>query len=339
MARNQRTYPEASSELEETLIDRTFDRIDEGNYQYAAIGIDMAASESRWGFTLITLDEKLTCGTAQLLLPHRFTIDGFTKTHPIKPSRQVLISVLAGLQKRKITTAVAVDVPFGWPVKHGDFAKEWNASDGVSLEFSLPERDDFEYRKTDLMFKELLGSELFSVGADKIASAAYEWAQLRIKLERYFKHCDVGFANAPVDGIEVFETYPAAFVRLNYPGCEKFKSGETKRTKTPTDARDSARNSEEVRIALFDQIQQQYQFNIGHDKSIIDLACSTSASDAFDGFLCAVCAWDYLKYRRFGTDSHRTSTPNELIGQNQAQALRKLIEKEGWILVRIPNSK
>jgi hypothetical protein len=118
------SFEECSCEWQENLIVRVFEAIDRGPCGAAAIGLDMAAHEDNWGLCLLTLDTDYRQGILLLLLPHRATLEGFSRHCPVKPSLTYLQDLLSGLRERKIATAFAVDVPLGWPELHGDFTND-----------------------------------------------------------------------------------------------------------------------------------------------------------------------------------------------------------------------
>ncbi len=329
MAKSKKpSFKDCSRDWQDSLIKRMFEKLDLEDCAAAAIGFDMAAKEDNWGLCVLTVDIKYENGKLQLLLPHHATVERYPKQFPIKPTLAHLRDLLAGLRERKIWTVLAVDVPLGWPGSHGDFTNDWSAMNGATTE--LPTRDEFEYRLADLRLKERLGANLFAVGADKIASAAFQWANVRTGLGSLIDACDVGFGTNGDPLITLFETYPAAFVRLNCPNWVKYKSGEKKSKKCP-----DPQSSAKLRCQLVDQISQDYSLDSSRCQSQLDQACLASRSDAFDGFLSALSAWDYLRWRRDGTESHTTTTPEALFGNPPTDKMRKRIEAEGWILTRM----
>jgi hypothetical protein len=338
MAKSQRpSFGDRSNEWKETVVARLLAEIDKADCGAVAIGLDMAAQEQKWGLSLITLDKTCSAGALQLLLPHRAAIEGFSRHCPMKPSTDYLQGILAGLLERNIPTALAVDVPLGWPASHSQFTKNWAAISGSHADV-IPARDDFEYRKTDLSLRVELrkhdpGASLFAVGADKIASAAFVWARVRTHLSDLITACDVGFGSKPPDTIVLFETYPAAFVRLNYPEWIEYKTGENSGKRSDTN-----RSAKELRNGLEERLLDDYHLDVAKCRPHLDLACDSPPSDAFDGVLSALCAWDYLKFRSSGLPPVTMSTPQQLIDHEIDQNTRELIEKEGWILTRMPKS-
>jgi len=346
MAKNRNAgFKSESQRWKDSLVARVLADIDRAKCSEVAIGLDMAAQEDFWGLALITLDESCSSGALKLLLPHRATIEPFSEHCPMKPSTECLQGILAGLHERKIPTAMAVDVPMGWPVPHADFTKTWSALSGSDAG-SIPGRDHFEYRKTDLFLRVELqkkdsGASLFAVGADKIASAAFEWAKVRAQLSDLITSCDVGFGSKTTDPIVLFETYPAAFLRLNYPEWIKYKTGEksNKRSNASLTAeklRNGVRDKKVMRNELVKKLLDDYQLDVTTCRAHLDLACSSPRSDAFDGFLSALCAWDYLRFRKSGDSLFTMSIPKMLLSEPVNDATRQIIEKEGWILTRLP---
>jgi hypothetical protein len=333
MAKSKKpSFEECSHDWQENLIVRVFEAIDQRQCAAAAIGLDMAAREDNWGLCLLTLDADYRQGVLQLLLPHRATLEGFSRHCPIKPSLTYLQNLLAGLRERKIATSFAVDVPLGWPELHGDFTNDWSAMTGATTE--LPSRDDFEYRLTDLHMKERLGANLFAVGADKIASAAFQWAKARTQLDGLIDACDVGFGVSGDPLVTLFETYPAAFVRLNYSEWIKYKTADN-----TSETDESQPATELLRKPLLDRMLQDYAMDTSRCEAHLHLSCISPRSDAFDGFLSALTAWDYLRWRRYGVTSHEATTPRSLLGCAPDAKQKDRIKREGWILTRMSQLK
>jgi hypothetical protein len=135
-------------------------------------------------------------------------------------------------------------------------------------------------------------------------------------------------------GVLFFETYPSAFVRLNYPSFSGYKTlKEAKESDEPAQDQPAER---QARHDLLDAIGANYSIDTTHCASALETACATSASDAFDGFLSAIAAWDYLKWRFQQASTVRMSSPAELLGVQRAEDEKTRIKKEGWFLVRLP---
>jgi hypothetical protein len=328
MAKEKKTSSKGCpTDWQRKTIKELFEKVEKESCGFAAVGLDMAAQEDKWGLSLITLDKSCTKGNLHLILPHFTAIAGSAEHFVVSPSLSYLKALLSELRSRKITTALAVDIPLGWPAWHGKFTNSWSATSRTSQQ--LLSRDEFERRITDHKLKEKTKANLLAVGADKIASAAYAWAMHRVKLTELIDVCDVG---VKVDGeslVTLFETYPAGYVRLNYGDFVKYKSGEKKTKKCP-----SPRSTASIRYALFDQLQKDYSLRLNGCESQINQACSVCASDAFDGFLSALTAWDYLRWRKYGVESHETTTPESLLERELTDEDIELINLEGWILIR-----
>jgi hypothetical protein len=299
-----------------------------GPTQAIAIGLDMAADERNWGLALLAL--RNNCSEAQLvsLDPHHAIVDGRRAPFRIRSSRQRLASFLEAFQAKQIPIALAVDVPFGWPRPHAAFTQAWSAESGCAPGL-IPQRNDFEYRLTDLCLRTELrrshpGAALFAVGADKIASAAFEWARVRSQLAGLDIACDFGLGDVHQSKTVMFETYPAAFVRFNYPGFIQYKSG-TKSTR-----------STEVRSNLLKQLLTDYPLVYPEHGGFLQQACAASRSDPFDGFLCALSAWDYLRWKGSGEKGVIMTTPARLLQPTPTPQQIATIKVEGWILVRMP---
>lgn len=331
-------FEDVANTYEEELLTGVLQSITSGRTEYVAVGIDMAAQEGNWGLSVITIDQQLNRGALRLLLPHRFDLKGFKRKRPIKPSAGFIAQLVRGLADHRITAAVAVDVPFGWPKEHSSFLEDWSAVSALGREISIPSRCCFEYRLCDRAMMGLLKFEgrsaaVLAVGADKIASAAFQWATQRIGMPG-FERVDLGYESTMVDRAVCFETYPSAFVRLNYPSFAGYK---TLKDSTAEDEPAQAKLTErQVRHDLLDAIRGDYQIDAGPCANALEAACATSTSDAFDGFLSAITAWDYLKWRTQPAGTLRMSSPTELLGTHGAATQESRIQKEGWFLVRLP---
>ncbi|OWK45524.1 DUF429 domain-containing protein [Fimbriiglobus ruber] len=338
--RKKLLFADVASDFEKALLASVLPDITSGRAGFVAVGIDMAAQEDNWGVSVITIDEGLSRGSLRLLLPHRFDLDGYKKKHPVKPSGAFIAQLVSGLIEHRIPAAVAVDVPFGWPQEHSSFLEAWSAVPVQGVAISPPSRSCFEYRLCDRAMMRLLKQEgraaaVLAVGADKIASAAFQWAIQRVGLPG-FGQVDVGH-DPPVGGeVVYFETYPSALVRLNYPSFAGYKT--LKETKEGGKAAHDQPAERQARHDLLDAIRGEYCIDTTHCVSALEAACATSASDAFDGFLSAITAWDYLKWRTRQAGTVRMSSPTELLGPRTAAAEKARIEKEGWFLVRLPIS-
>lgn len=336
--RKKPLFADVASDFQTALLASVLPDITSGRAGFVAVGIDMAAREGNWGVSVITIDKELSRGSLRLLLPHRFDLDGYKKKHPVKPTGAFIAQLVSGLIDHRIPAAVAVDVPFGWPQEHSSFLEAWSAVPVQGAAISPPSRSCFEYRLCDRAMMRLLKDEgraaaVLAVGADKIASAAFQWAIQRVGLPG-FGQVDVGYDPPVGSEIVYFETYPSALVRLNYPSFAGYKTlKEAEEDSKPVEDQPAER---QARHDLLDAIRAEYCIDTTHCASALEAACATSASDAFDGFLSAITAWDYLKWRTRQAGTVRMSSPTELLGPKTAATEKARIEKEGWFLVRLP---
>ncbi|MDB5350158.1 MAG: hypothetical protein JWN86_1405 [Planctomycetota bacterium] len=331
-------YADAARQFEESLLNNVLPGITSAGANYVALGVDMAAQEGNWGLSVLAINGDLGSGSLRLLLPHRFDLDEFKKQHGITPSGTLIARLVSGLADHGIPAVVAVDVPFGWPQEQSSFLNSWSAVPIRGKAISPPPRHCFEYRLCDRTMMGVLkrsgrSASVLAVGADKIASAAFQWANRRIGLPG-FERVDVGYDRPEGGGVVYFETYPSAFVRLNYPSLAGYKTlkeaeedGEQPQTQT---------SKREVRHDLLDAIQAEYRIETAHCAGALEAACATPASDAFDGLLSAITAWDYLRWRIQKAGTVLMSSPTGLLGPRTAATERARIEREGWFLVRMP---
>lgn len=326
------SFEDKRKEYQNGLVSRFLAEVDESDFKTVAIGLDMAADEDKWGLSIIALNSDCTRGQLVLLLPHRATLDNFKQVCSMKPSVEYLHGIIDGLRQRNIRVALAVDVPLGWPDSHGRFLDTWSAKSACSQNL-IPERENFEYRLCDLTLREHLRTldpraSLFAVGADKIACAAFEWARIRTSLLELISSCDVDCVTSNEDRVVLFETYPAAFIRLNYPEFISYKSGEDK-------ANSSTSSAEDVRLRLTEKLLKDYHINIENERNRVAQACKSARSDAIDGFLSALSAWDYLRWKSSKGASHEMTTFEKLLDHAPSQEEIEKIQREGWILVRM----
>ena len=150
-----------------------------------AVGLDMAASEENWGLCVLEVSHGLETAKLRLLLP-RPKVNQNGQPSPTllcKPNVAQLARLLTFVRAEEKSGALAVDVPFGWPTDQSFFLNHWNASHGwPGEELRLIERDNFERRFCDRSFRDNQNHPNItplSVGADKIAAAAFRWAELR----------------------------------------------------------------------------------------------------------------------------------------------------------------
>ncbi len=420
-------FDEVAKTVERGLREQALPGIASCGDTYAAVGIDMATQDSHWGLSVITMGDDMKCGTVRLILPYQAKVEGFDRRRKLEPARHILFELLLKLSANNFITAVAVDVPFGWPEYHWTFLQTWSALMACKPESTSPlVLDKFKYRLCDRTLMACLGNHnnIFAVGADKISSSAFEWASIRCSDDwKTNWQVDLGLSDdrkASKGDVVFFETYPSAFVRLNYPEWTGYKTGndlskgykvslKPLKSKKPHNTILVDFSSEELSFHIYDDngvvvrdieekelVAKEPQVNAlkdqrkhllglsGHNKKekeritkrikeevkrILDFdkaaymkecrvklmkrlmeknrlshdrtedseneACSTSASDAFDGFLSAVTALDYLKWRQKELPDRQMSSPSVLLGHEPINEQRKQIEKEGWILVRL----
>lgn len=284
-----------------------------------ALGFDAAASEDNWGLCILVLSPDLQSAQMPLLLPQpKINAGGnISPTLLCRPSKEVLLGLLRHLNDMGVPASIGVDIPFGWPDCHREFVDHWTAQTGWSGGGPVPARADFERRWCDLeLHKKYPFIQPLSVGADTIAQAAFCWSKVRQELNHIPIGVDVGLE--PVQAkLSLFETYPGAFVKLAAVDFGNYKGRPT------------------VRRNLLSTLRNQYNLVLEiHQSEWLEWACEQRGSpDAFDAFLCALCAWDHLRHR-FKPGSIPLTTPASLLNRMVTQAESERIRREGWILVR-----
>ncbi|MDA8745231.1 DUF429 domain-containing protein [Rubripirellula amarantea] len=289
-----------------------------------AIGIDVAASMSNWGLSVIRLAEDPKRNTIAAIFPHSLkTADGLDhKTIFCRPSSGIVKSLLEWINTEKISTIIAVDVPFGWPTHHRDFLNNFSAAAGLNEGQELPSRRDFERRFCDVAltqrFKDQRVAPL-SVSADTLGQAAFSWAVERQKLANLIGAVDLGLPTNETHLVRCIETYPAAFVRCCFPDQANYKSA----------------TQQEQRRELVSQLFRAYDLSSNEEVNTwCERACCQAGSpDALDSLLCAFCGWDHLQFRS-GRHDIAMSTPNKLLNRPMTKTEESRIESEGWILFR-----
>lgn len=284
-----------------------------------AIGIDAAANDENWGLCVLTLTLDLQSAQMPLLLPQpRINASGQTSpTLLCRPSKDALLGLLGHLTELRVLTSIGVDIPFGWPDGHRGFVDHWAAQAGWSTGGRLPARTDFERRWCDQELRRRYPFiQPLSVGADTIAQAAFCWATFRQELHRFPMAVDLGLEQVQTP-IALFETYPAAFVKLAAADFGNYK-------KKPA-----------VRHNLLSTLISQYPLVLeNHSSEWLEWACEQRGSpNAFDAFLCALCAWDHLRHR-VQPGSIPLTTPAAVLNRPLTQLDDERIRREGWILVR-----
>lgn len=181
----------------------------------------------------------------------------------------------------------------------------------------MPTSERFARRLCDLRLTERYPAvQPFAVGADKIALASVAWSVARQTLGPYLGHLDFGL-DGRREGFCTFETYPGAFVKLvaHEYGDYKGDSG--------------------VRTRLLGALSAEYQFGrAGGVDAGLSWACNQRGSpNAFDALLCALSAWDHVRWRA-GEADFGLSTPDHLLQRPPSFNEVRQIRREGWILVR-----
>lgn len=275
-----------------------------------AIGFDVAAQEDNWGLCVLLLDVNLQHGSLKLLLPSPMPEVQYAKYQILHQLLEVTVAASCG-------GAMAVDVPFGWPDEHRRFVDHWSATAGWNDLSPLPERDEFERRLTAVRLRRLDVKPL-AVGSDKIACAAFKWAQCRMVFGELLGSIDVGLPMAVQGKMVTFETYPGAFVNINLP--REIWSYKKKHHLSN-------------RRRIWNMLTEVYPLDNDERSALwIEHALTTAHSDAFDSLLCAFAAWDYLRWRRGFADVTLT-TPDRLLGEEFLQYHDQIL-REGWMLVR-----
>jgi hypothetical protein len=283
-----------------------------------ALGLDMAANPDNWGFAALLVDMEYQRAHISLLLPHaKINKDrSLSPTLLCRPHSDLIRNVLQLVRQSGNAAALAVDVPFGWPIEHHHFTSAWSASAGWGSPESLPSRQSFERRWSDLaLTAKYPNIQPLSVGADTLAQAAFMWAHFRSQLGNEVEPVDVG-EDGFAQRFATFETYPAAFVKLVAGDFGDYKS------------------KPDVRKLLRDALRRQYVIQADQCvDSWIEWACKQKGSpNAFDALLSALTAWDYLKWRG-GVQGVHVTSPEALLARVPTER-EKVIRTEGWILVR-----
>jgi len=178
------------------------------------------------------------------------------------------------------------------------------------------ERSHFEWRLTDRVVHERLRLRPLSVSADAIGQAAFAWARTRRRLGDRLGVFDVGLGLPTLDGLQTFETYPAAFVAAQSADLADYKSKPA------------------VRRKLLDRLLGAHNVsNRERWEAALSWAIDQKGSpDACDALLCALLAWAHLRWRAGHPDA-RLTRPEEWLGVDRVHAESDRIEREGWILI------
>ncbi|MCC9608086.1 DUF429 domain-containing protein [Blastopirellula sp. JC732] len=284
-----------------------------------AIGLDFAAQESNWGLCVLVITEGLTVGELCLLLPQpRVTAKGKkSKTLLCRPSQQAFVEILGIVREANCVASVAVDVPFGWPTNQAEFLQNWSAESCVEEMTAIPDGKRFAFRFCDRQLCERFESiQPLAVGADRIALAARSWAETRLGLKSIPHSIDFGLELCK-DRLALFECYPGAFVKRVAAKLGNYK-------KIPA-----------IRRQLLEELLGKYQIPLREEQQEwLEWAIEQKGSpDAFDAFLCALSAWDHLKYRR-NPDDVCLTTPRFMLDRDLREEEIDQVRREGWILVR-----
>lgn len=199
----------------------------------------------------------------------------------------------------------------------------------------LPGREEFERRLVDRRLHDAHPEiNPLAVGSDKIACAAFKWAQFRMELNNLLGHVVFGFPEekegyptGKQPTLATFETYPGAFVNINLPEIKHYKGGV---------AREQQRSTIDRR-RIWEQLKREYKLsNEGHERVTewIEYSQKTVRSDAFDALLCACAAWDYLRWRSNHDDVTLTTPDNGNLLGAEWRDHQDQVQREGWILVR-----
>lgn len=295
----------------------------ENGDQYA-IGIDFAASAKNWGLSVIRIGNDASRNAITAIFPHPLkTADGTDhKTNFCRPTSEVVRSLLQWIADQKIDATIAVDVPFGWPVRHREFLNHFCAASGLESPYELPTRENFERRFCDLAltkrFKDQRVAPL-SVSADTLGQAAFSWAVERQKLRELIGFTDIGLSTDRQYPVQCIETYPAAFVRCCFPELADYKSA----------------NQIDQRRRLVGRLLKFYDLHPDDEiETWCERACCQKGSpDALDSLLCAFCAWDYDR-SQIGDSKILISTPANILKRSLTKTEEATIRSEGWILFR-----
>ena len=322
---------EISDNIQKSLQRLLSKKTGKNSYSWYAIGLDMASKEGNCGLCVLGLNKTLDKATILDLYPRPKINNDFNlaKKNLERPTNSILKNLLKSKKDTNCPLAMGVDVQFGWPIGFSEFVKDWKASEGRENTF---ETDSFIYRLTDEKISNLTGNNVLSVSSDKIARCAFAWAKTR----KYLQNEDINFfIDLGLDhGVSkknklpsFFECYPGAFIKHLYGEFDGYKSDIEKRK------------------LLLKKLLEKY--NIKKDKSnFLWLIWSLyqgkktkdggvgggGSCDAFDSFLWALNAWEYLKWVNNPTGAPIT-TPGKLLGMSVNNLDIEKIKKEGWILI------
>jgi hypothetical protein len=197
-------------------------------------------------------------------------------------------------------TAIGVDVPFGWPTPFAHFVAGWSVGEPCSS--SIPTRDAFSYRTTDLVVREMVRKTPLSVSSDRIALGAFAWAKLVAK-HGFRAQIDCGAGPSSRTWPTIIEVYPAAtLTALSASGRLEIAS---------------YKSDEGVRASLLVALCDRFRIECS-PSDLETLASSGDDSDKTDAFVAALTTAMYA-----GSLKPGVARPSE----NQRDTARR----EGWI--------
>lgn len=229
-------------------------------------------------------------------------LDRVVDTKTSNLDNQSLSCRLLELTKNWEEIILAIDSPMGWPANMSRDLKNHIA--GTKLQNEPREsRQNYFRRTTDKFIQRALSQTPLSIGADKIASMAFDALEIMDNINWKFQ-LDVGY------GIEsnykVIEVYPSATIADRLKNKPKI-SGK--------------KSDYGVRERIFNSIIEVPGSTISKDfLSGFDVL---SSDHLFDAFLCLMTGIDYVKeklYRPIEVNNITNMTMNE-----------EIIRKEGWI--------
>jgi predicted nuclease with RNAse H fold len=154
--------------------------------QVRVAGIDWAAKPK---------DRALVC------LSHgdRFQIEGVES--PLSDER--VKGICTSLDYR----VIAVDTPFGWPVRFSEFVASWSPTEECQV--PVPKDEDFRLRLTDRIVHQDTGKSPLSVSSDKIGRTAHEWVKV-LQEGNLQSRVKAGLDRSQQGEPAIIEVYPAA---------------------------------------------------------------------------------------------------------------------------------
>jgi predicted nuclease with RNAse H fold len=172
-------------------------------------------------------------------------------------------------------TVVAVDIPFGWPIRFSEFVSRWRPGT-ESLE--PPPSDDFRFRRTDRIVRAEVPKQPLSVSADRIAMGARSWTALLTRPELSKR--------VSVDGSVLTDLRTLIEV---YPGASAVVLGGER---SVIAADESYKSDANTRRKLVRHIASACGVNLARYED--EVVSQAKDSDETDAFLAAVTAAIYL---------------------------------------------